>query len=81
MLIVHIETIVFFLGNKFKFSSAVLIFGSRSMVALIITHHQEYKNSRIQQWKSKLKMQFEGIRAVLRHRDNYVFITLRKDMT
>jgi len=27
------KTIVFFLGNKFKFSSAVLIFGSKSMVA------------------------------------------------
>jgi len=29
MLVVQIETIVFFLGNKFKFSLAVLIFGSR----------------------------------------------------
>jgi len=33
---VQTETIVFFLGNKIKFSSAVLIFGSRSMVALSI---------------------------------------------
>jgi len=31
------ETIVFFLGNKIKFSSTVLIFGSRSMVALGMT--------------------------------------------
>jgi len=30
------ETIVFVLGNKIKFSLAVLIFGSRSMVALTI---------------------------------------------
>jgi len=33
---VQTETIVFFLGNMIKFSSAVLIFGSRSMVALCI---------------------------------------------
>jgi len=33
---VQTETIVFFLGNKIKFSSAVLIFGSRSTVALIM---------------------------------------------
>jgi len=30
------EIIVFFSGNKIKFSSAVLIFDSRSMVALYI---------------------------------------------
>jgi len=33
---VQTETIVFFLDNNTNFSSAVLIFGSRSMVALII---------------------------------------------
>jgi len=32
MLVVQKETIVFFLGNKVKFFSAVLIFGSRSVV-------------------------------------------------
>jgi len=31
---VQTETFVIFLGNKIKFFSAVLIFGSRSMVAL-----------------------------------------------
>ena len=36
--VVQKETIVFFLGNKIRFSSAVLIFGSRSMVALSIAH-------------------------------------------
>jgi len=36
MLVVKTGTIVFFSGNKIKFSSAVLIFGSRSIVALII---------------------------------------------
>jgi len=30
------ETIVFLLGNKIKFPLAVLIFGSRSMVALAV---------------------------------------------
>jgi len=36
-LVVQTETIVFFLGSKIKFSSTVLIFGPRSMVALPIT--------------------------------------------
>jgi len=36
MLVVQTATIVLFLGNEIKFSSAVLIFGSRSMVALYI---------------------------------------------
>jgi len=35
-LVVQTETIVFFLDNNMNFSSAVLIFGSRSMVALSI---------------------------------------------
>jgi len=35
-LVVQTETIIFFLGNKIKFSSAVLIFYSRSMVALLV---------------------------------------------
>jgi len=35
-LVVQTEAIVFFLGNQIKFYSAVLIFGSRSMVALPI---------------------------------------------
>jgi len=35
-LVVQTETIVFLLGNEIKFSSAVLIFGSTSMLALII---------------------------------------------
>ena len=35
-LVVQTETIVFFLLNKIKCSSAVLIFDSRSMVALYI---------------------------------------------
>jgi len=34
MLVVQTETNVFFLDNKIKFCSIVLIFGSRSMVAL-----------------------------------------------
>jgi len=33
---VQTEKIVFFLGNKIKFSSAVLIFGCRSMEAPLI---------------------------------------------
>jgi len=33
-LVMHTETIVFFLGNKIKFCPAVPIFGSRSMIAL-----------------------------------------------
>jgi len=33
---VQTETFVIFLGNKIKFFLAVLIFGSRSMVALAI---------------------------------------------
>jgi len=33
-LVVQTEPIALFLGNKIKFSTAVLIFGSRSMVAL-----------------------------------------------
>jgi len=37
-LVVQTEAIIH-LGNKSEFSSAVLIFGSRSMVALVITHH------------------------------------------
>jgi len=36
MLVVQTERIVYFLGNKTKFSLAVLIFGSRSMVALLV---------------------------------------------
>jgi len=36
-LVIQTETIVFFLGNKIKFSSPVLIFGSRSMAALQYT--------------------------------------------
>jgi len=39
------ETIVFFLGNNIKFSSAVLIFGSRSMVALFITESFSIKKN------------------------------------
>jgi len=35
-LVVQTETTVFFLGNKITFSSAVLIFDSRSMVALLV---------------------------------------------
>jgi len=35
-LVVQTETIAFFLGNIMKFSSAILVFGSRSMVALVI---------------------------------------------
>jgi len=35
---VQTKTIVFFLGNKIKFSSAVLIFYCRSMVALLVLH-------------------------------------------
>jgi len=38
MLVVQTERIFYFLGNKTKFSSAVLIFGSRSMAVLLITH-------------------------------------------
>jgi len=34
---VQTETFVIFLGNTIKIFSAVLIFGSRSMVALVIT--------------------------------------------
>ena len=37
MLVVQTGTIVFFLDNKIKFCSAVLMFGSRSTVALDIT--------------------------------------------
>jgi len=37
-LVVQTETIVFVLGNKIKFCLVVLIFGSRSMVALFIRH-------------------------------------------
>ena len=36
MLVMQTETIVFFSGNKIKFFLAVLIFGSKSMVALAI---------------------------------------------
>jgi len=46
---VQTETIVFLLGNKIKFSSAVLIFGSRSMVALLVLlspHQEGIKQSR-----------------------------------
>jgi len=39
MLFVQTLTIVFILGNKIQFCSAVLIFGSRSMVALPIDHN------------------------------------------
>jgi len=35
---VQAETIVFFSGNKIKFSSTVLIFGSGSMVALPMSY-------------------------------------------
>jgi len=35
-LVVQTETIVFFSGNKIKFCSVVLIFGSRPMVGLVI---------------------------------------------
>jgi len=38
-LVMQTEAIVFFLGNKIKIYSAVLIFVSRSMVALIIGEH------------------------------------------
>jgi len=36
------ETIVFFLDNKIKFSSAVLIFSSRSMVAWLCPTQMTY---------------------------------------
>jgi len=36
MLVMQTETIVLFSGNEIKFCSGVLIFGSRSMVALLI---------------------------------------------
>jgi len=42
---VQTETIAFFLGNKIKFSSAVLTFGSRSMVALhVVNEHHAYSD-------------------------------------
>jgi len=37
---VQTETFVIFLGNKIKFFSALLIFGSRSVVALTIRYGQ-----------------------------------------
>jgi len=39
---VQAETIVFFLGNKTKFSLAILVFGFRSMVALNVGHRQKW---------------------------------------
>jgi len=41
---VQTETIVFCLGNKIKFSSAVLIFYSRSTVALPIWYKRHIAN-------------------------------------
>jgi len=38
-LVVQTEPIAFFLDNKIKFSTAVYIFGSRSMVALAISNN------------------------------------------
>jgi len=43
-LVVQTETIVFFLFNKIKFSSTVLIFGSRSMVTLLIGYSELIEN-------------------------------------
>jgi len=43
-LVVQTETIVFFLFNKIKFSSTVLIFGSRSMVTLLIGYSELTEN-------------------------------------
>jgi len=41
------ETIVFFLDNKFKFSSAVLIFSSRSMVALAMSNPNDLLSQKL----------------------------------
>jgi len=38
---VQTEAIVFFLGNKIKFYSVVFIFGSRSIVALVVSKERK----------------------------------------
>jgi len=67
MLVVQTETIVFFLGNEIKFSSAVLIFDSTSMVTLLLgllSPRPSPKKKRVRILRNGLKTTASNIQAL-----------------